>query len=155
MLNTSDTFFILKERLSIIDKNTSAEDKKSIHFKSLRNFICYYDSFKKSKIIATELLNEYLELLERENYSLDKEQSIEAYDNYIAPLATKIYTRYLNFSSDFGFLFQFFLYVVPNYILWEVFHSSTLIISVSSLYMAYWINYIIKYYKHKIYGYRY
>lgn len=155
MLNTSENFSILNERLSLIDKNTSDEDKKSIHFKSLRNFIYYYDSFKKSKIIATELLNEYLELLEKEKYSLDKEQSIQAYNNYIAPLASKIYTRYLNFSGDFAFLFQFFLYAVPNCILWEVFHSSSLIISVLPLYMVYWINYLIKYYKHKIYGYRY
>lgn len=117
MLNTSETFFTLNERLSIFDKNTSHEDKKSIHFKSLRNFIYYYDSFKKSKLIATELLNEYLDFLESENYSLDKEQSIEAYDKYIARLASKIYTRYLNFSSDFAFLFQFFLYAVPNCIL--------------------------------------
>lgn len=155
MLNTSETFCILIEKLSVIDKNTSTEEKKSIHFRSLRNFIYYYDYFKKSKITATALLHDYLKLIEKENYSLDNERSLEAYNNYIKPLASKIYTRYLNFSSQFAFLFEFFLYGIPNYILWSLFHSSALIISVLPLYMLYWINYIIKYKKHKIYGYRY
>ena len=154
-MNTSKNFSTFKERLEIIENSTSNEDKKSIHFKSLRNFIYYYDSFKKSKLLANELLNEYLDFLEKENYSLNKEQSIEAYNKYIAPLASKIYTRYLNFSSDFAFLFQFFLYAVPNSILWAGFHSYSLIISLLPLYCVYWINYFIKYFKHKIYGYRY
>ena len=154
-MNTSKNSFTFKERLDTIDKNTSDEGKKTIHFKSLRNFIYHYNSFKKSKIIATELLGQYLEYIEKEDYSLSKEQSLEAYEKYVSPLASKIYTRYLNFSSRFAFLFEIFLYIVPNSLLWAGFHSSLLIISVLPLYMAYWINYIVKYYKYKIYGYRY
>ena len=156
MSNISETLFsTLNEKLSVIDKNTSLEAKKSIHFRSLRNFIYYFGSLKKSKISTGELLNDYLELIERENYSFDKEKSLEAYNNYIKPLATKVYTRYLNFSSQFAFQFEFFLYGLPNYVLWILFHSSTVIFSVLPLYLVYWVNYIIKYYKYKIYGYRY
>lgn len=156
MLNTSDTFFTtFNEKLTLIDKNTSPEAKKSIHFRSSRNFIFYYGSLKKNKIFTRELLNDYLELIETENFLFDQEQSLEAFNKFIKPLAVKIYTRYFNFSSQFAFQFEFFLFVLPNYILWIFFHSSMMIISVLPLYLVYWVNYVIKYYKHKIYGYRY
>jgi hypothetical protein len=154
-MNICDSSLDFRQRLSIIDKNTTKEAKKTIHFKSIRNFIYHYDSFKKRKMTATEWLDEYFEYIEKENYCLSKEQSIEAYSKYIAPLGRQIYSRYLNFSSAFAFSFQFFLYIVPNSLLWIQFHSYSLLLYVLPFYMVYWINYIIKYQKFKIYGFRY
>jgi hypothetical protein len=82
-----ENFLEFNSKLEIINNNTSKEDKKRIHYKSLRNFIYHYNSSKKGKTKCTELLKEYLELIEKQNYYFTEEQSKAAYDFYIGPLA--------------------------------------------------------------------
>ena len=150
----SESFLDFKKRLDSIDQNTSYEDKRRIHYKSLKNFIYHYAYLKKSRVSAAKLLVEYLELIESSGYFLTEEQSQGTYDLYINPIA-RIYRRYLNFASEFSILFNILFYVLPNMGVWFIFHSNILTLSFQLLYILYWINYIIKYYANKIYGYRY
>lgn len=153
-LSKSKNSLDFKNQIESINKKSSDEQKKSIHFKSLRNFITHYPYLKKSKITATDLLTEYLVLIESNGPSFTEEQSKGAYDLYISPLA-RIYVRHLSFSSKFSILFNIIFYGLPNLGLWMLFHSKILIFSFIPLYLLYWINHIRKYYQKKIYGYRY
>lgn len=154
-LSKSKNSLDFSNQLENIDKNTSDEQKKSIHFKSLRNFIYHYSYFKKNQITASNLLLEYLSKIESNNFFFTEEQSKGAYDLYISPLG-RIYSRQLNFSSEFSIFFNIILlYFLPNLCLWMLFHSKILILSFIPLYLLYWIMYIRKYNQKKIYGYRY
>lgn len=153
-LNCSEIFLELNSELQYIDNSTSDAQKKSIHFKSLRNFIYYYDSFKKGRVKATELLREYIKLIKEENYSFSKEQSKETLDLYITPIAHS-YKRNLNFSSSLSIDLILFFFSIPNILALLIFHSEPIEISVLALTLTYWINYICKYPRKKIYGYRY
>lgn len=153
-LSTSKNSFDFNNQLENIDEQTSDEQKKNIHFKSLRNFIIHYSYLKKSKITVTNLLTEYILLIESNGFSFTEEQSKGSYDLYINPLA-RIYRRYLNFSSEFSILFSIIFCGLPNLGLWILFHSKILIFSFIPLYLLYWIIYARKYYQKKIYGYRY
>ena len=154
-VNISDTFSNFNRRLENINQHTSDEQKKRLHYRSLRNFIFHYTSFRKGRLKATELLEEYLTLLEAQDYSLTVEQSKAVYDLYIGPIAQNYYSRYLNFSSAFALFFEILLFGIPFYFSWQLFHSKTLNIFILTFYIIYWANYIGKYYRKKIYGYRY
>ncbi len=153
-LSKSKNSLDFNNQIESIDKQSSDGQKRSIHFKSLKNFITHYPHVKKSKITATDLLTEYLALIESNSFSFKEEQSKGAFDLYINPLA-RIYVRHLSFSSKFSILFNILFYGIPNLGLWMLFHSKILIFSFIPLYLLYWINYIRKYYQKKIYGYRY
>jgi hypothetical protein len=141
-------------QLARINGHTTEEQKKSVHYKSLRNFIYHYSDFKKNKISAANLIMEYLSIIEQNNFSFTEEQSKGAYDLYITPLA-RIYNRQLNFSSEFSILSMLLFYCIPNLFLWMLSHSKVLIFSLIPLYLFYWIMYVRKYLQKKIYGYRY
>ena len=151
----SANFLDFNKRLELITQNTSCEDKRLMHYKSLRNFIYHYNSSKKGKTKCTELLKEYLELIENQNYSFTEKQSKGAYDFYIGPLAQDFYTRYVNFSASVGIFFHLLFCGIPIYFAWIIFHSKTIVISMLALYFIYYMNYILKYRNKKIYGYRY
>jgi hypothetical protein len=154
ILNKSKTYLALNNELEIIDANTSMEQKKLIHFKSLRNFIFYYDYFKKEKKSRENLLEEYIKVVKDQNYSFSKEQSQAAFDMYIYPLG-KIYSKHINFSSSLNILLIVLYFTIPNILVWEMFHSITFSFSFLPLIFVYWLNYILKYPRKKIYGYRY
>lgn len=151
----SDNFTDFTRRLEIINQNTSIEDKKSIHYKSLRNFIYHYKSFRKGKMKSTELLKEYLELIEKQEYNFNEEQSKVAYDLYVGPLGMNFYRRYINFSTEFSIFFEILFLGIPVYLIWIFLNSQTILFSILPLYFIYWIIYILKYKNKKIYGYRY
>lgn len=144
-----------ESQIEIINQNTSEEDKRRIHFKSLRNFIYHHNYSKKGKIKATEQLEEYVKLLELQNYSFTEEQSKAAYDFYIGPLAQNYYSRYLNFKCAFSTIVELLIFVLPMGFVWLIFHSKILVIGCLGWYLIHWINYIRKYHNKKIYGYRY
>jgi hypothetical protein len=121
----------------------------------LGNFIYHYNSFKKGKIKATELLKEYVELIEKQNYFFNEEQSKAAFDFYIGPLGSNFCGRYLNFSARFSIFFELVFCGIPIYFIWLIFHSKAIILFILPLYFIYWINYILKYRNKKIFGYRY
>jgi hypothetical protein len=143
-----------KSEIEIINQNTSEEDKRGIHFKSLCNFVYQYNSFKKGKIKATELLTEYIELIKEQNFTFTEEQSKATFDLYINPIA-HFYKRSLNFSSKLTIDLILLFFSVPNICVWFIFHSKIISFFVLLLSIAYWINYSTKYYRKKIYGYRY
>jgi hypothetical protein len=150
-----ENFLEFNSKLEIINNNTSKEDKKRIHYKSLRNFIYHYNSSKKGKTKCTELLKEYLELIEKQNYYFTEEQSKAAYDFYIGPLAQDFYSRYVNFSAAFSIISFVLLLGIPVYFTWLIFHSKIILIAMLVLYFIYYVNYFLKYSSKKIYGYRY
>lgn len=154
ILNNSETFLGLNSELGSIEGNTSIDQKKLIHFKSLRNFIFYYDYFKKEKKSREKLIQEYIKVIKDQNYSFSKEQSKGAFDMYIYPLG-KIYSKHINFSSSLNVLLIVLYFSTPNIIFWVMFHSKTFSFSFLLLSLAYWFNYILKYLRKKIYGYRY
>lgn len=143
------------QKIIEIDEHTSKEQKKNIHFKSLSNFIYYYDSTKKEKIRITKLLEGYINFIEKKSYSLTDEDSKEAYNEYVYPLGMQYYRRYLNFSADLPFGGFIIFCVLPNICAWfftdlEIIKSVVLFFTLS--YLA---NYFFKLYKKKIYGYQY
>jgi hypothetical protein len=142
-------------QFELITQNTSSEDKSRIHYKTLRNFIYHYNSSRKGKAKCTELLKEYLELIEKQEYNFTHEQSKAAYDFYIGPLAQDFYSRYVNFWADLSISFDLLLWGIPTYFLWLIFHSKIIVVSILVLFFIYLINYILKYRNKKIYGYRY
>jgi len=151
----SENYLDFSKRLKNIDEHTSELEKESIHFKSLSNFIYHYQFLKKSRQAATELLDEYIKVIESNGYHFSEEQCKGAFDLFIAPLASKIYTRYLHFSSDLSWILIILFISIPLVFLWFLFHSTILLQLVGSLFLIHWINYIRKYYTKKIYGYRY
>ena len=153
-LTNSKTFLVLNDELGIIDANTSKEQKELIHFNSLRNFIFYYDYFKKEKNLREKLLEEYVKVVKDQNYSFTKEQSQGAFDMYIYPIG-KIYSKHINFSTSLNVLLIVLYFSIPNILVWLMFHSKTFSFSFLPLIFVYWLNYILKYPKKKIYGYRY
>lgn len=153
-LNKSKTFLELNSELAVIDANTSVEQKKLIHFRSLRNFILYYDYFKKEKNSREDLLQEYINVIKDQNYSFSKEQSQGSFDMYIYPIG-KIYSKHLNFSSSLNILLVILYFSIPNIIVWVMFRSRTISFSFLFLILVYWLNYILKYPRKKIFGYRY
>ena len=143
-----ENFLNFHNQLEKITQGTSGEAKKRIHYKTLRNFIYYYNSSKKGKTRTTELLKEYLKLLEEEDYMFTEQQSKDAYDIYIRPLVHDFYTRYVNFSASFAIVFELLLCGIPVYFL----HSKITILLLLSLYFVHYINYFIKYRNKKFYG---
>lgn len=151
----ADNFLEFQKQLEKITQNTSHEARKGIHYKTLRNFVYHYNSSKKGKIKTTELLKEYLKLIEEQNYFFTEEQSKAANDFYIGPLAQDFYTRYVNFSSEFALFFQILFCGIPVYISWIMLHSKVTMLLLLAVYFLYYINYFLKYRNKKIYGYRY
>ena len=143
------------KRFELITQNTSSEDKSRLHYKSLRNFIYHYNSSRKGKIKCTELLKEYLNLIEKQEFHFTKEQSKAVYDLYIGPLAQDFYSRYVNFSSAFSIVFEILFLGIPVYFLWLIFHSKNICLLILTFYFIHWINLTLKYRNKKIYGYRY
>ncbi len=151
----SANFLAFNKRLDLITLNTSDEDKRRIHYNSLRNFIYHYNSFNKGRIKVTELLEEYITLIESQNYSFTVEQSQAVYDMYVGPIGHNYYRRYLNFSTAFALFVEVLLFGIPFYGCWLLFHSNNVNITLLIIYIIYLVNYISKYYRRKIFGYRY
>ena len=142
------------KELENIDANTSTEQKRLIHFKSLRNFIFYYDNFRKEKNTRERMLREYFEVIEGQNYSFSEEQSKAAFDMYIFPISD-IYRKHINFSAKLNVIAVILYFSLPNILLWVIFHSKVLSFSFLPLISLYWINYLLKFPRKKIYGYKY
>lgn len=143
------------KNLEEINKHTSTEEKKYIHFKSLKNFIQHYNLSKKEKKKITELLEEYIIMIQSKNFSLTKDESNDAYKKYIRPLGFQYYRKHLKFSSVLSIDFIILFIILPNILIWLFFHN--LIVSSIFLFFSfcYLINYLIKYFNNKIYGYHF
>jgi hypothetical protein len=142
-----------KQKLEEIDAATTKKQKRSIHFKSLRNFIYYYDRTKKEKRRITTYLEEYINLLERKNYSFTKEESLAACELFIDTLGKK-YIRYFNFESHSVILVIIVFLIIANMLICIVFHSY-IIRSIGLLILILvLIKYIEKFRKWKTYGFR-
>jgi len=140
-----------KAKIDAIYMNASPEQKRRMHFNSLRNFIEYYDQTKKEKIRITELLEQYITLLEKNDYSLTHEESIEAYYLCVDKIGW-YYRRYLNFTVYLGYFYIFVLFILPNFLIWITFHSIITSTILAVLIILNSISRCYKYYKHKMYG---
>lgn len=141
------------KKLKEINEHTSIQEKKYIHFKSFRNFIHYYNSTKKEKKKITELLEQYIAMIESKDYILSKEESNDAYNTYIKPLGFQYYRKHLNFSSILSIHFIVLFLIVPNTFVWFIFRNAIISSIVLFFSLCYIVNYSVKYFNNKVYGY--
>lgn len=142
-------------KLQNIEKATSEEEKKSIHFKSLKNFIEHYDFVKKEKKKITELLEEYIYILESNNYSFSRDESLVMFGKYIAILGNSYYSKHLGFTNYLGVGLQALLFFLFNSIVWLCFKMKFLFLIGFGLSLCIVANYYYKMKSGKIYGFRY
>ena len=145
--------FILK--LNEIELSTTSAQKRLIHYKSLRNFINFYDSNKKEKAKITNLIAEYIELLESKNYDITKEESKNVYKSFVYTLGIQYYRKHLGFVSFLSIDLVVFFFFIPLGLVWFLFGLSTILYFTFVIWIIYWTNYLIKIITHKVYGYRY
>ena len=145
----------LNEKINQINNFTSVDQKKMIHFNSLRNYIYHYPQVKKERSKVTNLLNDYINYLETKKYSLNKEESNEVFKEFIYPLGMMYYRKHLGFSSELTINLIILIYVIPNllcllFLKFTLFSYLLLTLSIFSLSI-----YLFKFLKKKIYGYQY
>ncbi len=143
-----------KVKVDEINRQTSKEQKKRIHYHSLYNFIYYFNDLKKDNEKVQMLLEEYVNLIESKNYSFTKEESVTYHKSFIAPIGM-VYSRYLNFSGISGIYLNFLFFGLPNILLWFIFHSIKASLIVGSLSLVFLLSRQITFFKHKMFGYRY
>ncbi|MBV9963047.1 MAG: hypothetical protein JO072_12435 [Parafilimonas sp.] len=143
------------KKLEEINEHTSPQEKKYIHFKSFRNFIHYYNLTKKEKNKITELLEQYIAMIESKDYILSKEESKDAYNKYIRPLGYQYYRKHLNFSIVSSIHFIVLFLIVPNAFVWFIFRNTIISSLVLFFSLCYIINYSTKYFNNKVYGYHF
>lgn len=142
------------EKLNIIDQNTSNEQKKMLHFKSLRNFIYYYDVTKKEKRKITELLEGYILFIEKNNYSFTLRDSINTNKLFIQPLGD-LYRKHLGFSINLHIYDIFLVFGIANIFILSIFQNDITRFCMNLFFVVYFLNYLLKYKRKKIWGLQY
>lgn len=144
-----------EERLDELTRSTSSSQKKSIHFKSISNFIEYYPLVKKERRKITELLEEYFNIIELKNYSLTEEESKALFNLFISKLGLEYYRKHFDFTNYLGNILLIFILIFFNLLIWISFHSKTATSIFLFISLCMVTNYFFKMAKHKMYGFRY
>lgn len=88
----------LQKRMNVLDSRLDYNQKRFFNLKSVRNFLIYYDKLEQSnKSIVEKLLKEYFEIMEDEDYSIDKKTSTRITFDYILKIG-KYYTVDVGFK---------------------------------------------------------
>ena len=86
---------------------------------------------------------------------MTQEESLAAGEIFINQLGLRYYRRYLGFSSVLSIGFFILFIVIPNFLCWYFFHSFITSSILLLLTISFLLNYLLKFYKRKIYGLRY
>lgn len=91
---------VFKNKMEYLTNELSKEQLSSIHYRSVNNFLQYYNQLKsdsiKEEVIV--LLKEYFSEIENLNYNLSRANSSEIFRKYIMKIGT-YYNDQLNFQS--------------------------------------------------------
>lgn len=78
----------IKKSVLLIEDKTSLKMRRAIHYNSIRNFTIHFDEIKGdgSRNEILKLLKGYLEVIEAQEYDVDRESSIDLARKYIFPI---------------------------------------------------------------------
>lgn len=146
----------LQEKLEGLEKELDEEQKKFFCLKSVRNFLLYYDQLIQYKSEVYELLVSYFNVMEEENYCIDKNKSTELASKYIFNIG-RYYAVDLGFKNQMNLSFAIFWGIVTDLLLliFGILDKLHYIPIVTIALIVYWF-YLKKFYeeKNKVYGLR-
>ena len=147
----------LEKRLRELEKTLDAEQKMLFSLKSVHNFLLYYKQLVHYKPQVQELLITYFNVMQRENYCIDKDKSTELAFKYIYNIG-RYYAADLGFKTETDLGFAIFWGVLTDFLLLLAGLLSKIhyIPIMTLILICYW-GYVREFYekKNKIFGIRY
>ncbi len=98
----------LQNKLDILKSTLTNEQQKLLSFNSIQNFIWSFDKLKIYKTEVYVLLVEYFEIIESENYFIDKKNNTVIAFDYVLKIGI-YYTKELGFKVQMKLLYAFMI----------------------------------------------
>jgi hypothetical protein len=107
------------KKIETWDSYLTVRQKRYIHFKSLRNFAFHFDNLpnERTKEIALDYLNQYIEEVQINNATLTSSESYHLATNIMNKIAD-IYSTHLNFKSILELRFVILFSLIGDTILY-------------------------------------
>lgn len=129
-----------------------AVDRRYYHFRSVRNFIKYYDELNegKKKREVYEALIEYLDYIAEHDIS-DRNSSYDLYKHYLHPIGW-YYVKRFGFTTIARFDVMLLIASIPSIIIYLMFPYKTILLIVIMTNLIFFVYVISKYLHNKTYG---
>ena len=99
----------IKIKLEELKETLTEEQQRFLHFKSIDNFLFHFDNLSyQSQIAVKRLLQQYFDILDGEDYSIDKETSTQLGKEYIWQMG-HYYVFHMNFKIRMRLFFAIFV----------------------------------------------